>query len=126
MRPTRKGVGNFGAVLRADGAFIASRCEERFNAETTLDFLRSLRDHAPNGKRKVVIIFNDRFHHATTFQDWLQEVEGGIILLILPPYLSELNPFKRMRKLARRLHTHDRTFVDIVELIGRLDQQFKD
>ena len=124
MRPTRKCVGYFGAVRHSDGAFLASKCEERFNAETTFEFLRSLRDRDLDGRRKVVIIDNARFHHATLFKDWLLEVEEDLVLLFLPPYSPELNPIERVWKLTRRSCTHNRLFADLGELAGRLDRQF--
>lgn len=123
FRPTRKAVGYFGAVRCSDGAFLASRCEERFNASTTFDFLRALR--AVDGDdRKVIIIDNARFHHAAMFKDWLKDVEDDLVLLFLPPYSPELNPIERAWKLVRRSCTHNRLFADIGELAGRLDRQF--
>jgi len=125
MRPTRKGAGYFGPVRHSDGAFLASRCEGRFNAETAFDFLRSLRDRDLSGKRKV-IIDNARLHHAALFKDWLWEVEEDLVLLFLPPCSPELDPIERVWKLARRSCTHNRLFADLGELAGRLDRQFKE
>lgn len=124
MRPTRKCVGYFGAVRHSDGAFLAWRCEERFNAETTFQFLKMLRAFDPNGQKKVVIIDNARYHHAVLFKDWREEVKEDFVLLHLPPYSPELNPIERAWKLTRRSCTHNRLFADLGELAGRLDRQF--
>jgi len=109
-----------------EGALLASRCEERFIAETTFDFLRLLRDRDYDGTRKAIIIDNARYHHVTLFKDWLREVEEDLVLLFLPPYSPELNPIERLWKLARRSCTHNRLFADLSELAGRLDRQFQD
>ncbi len=125
MQPTHKCVGYFGAVRVTDGVFLTSRCEDRFNAETTFEFLRELRD-LDRGVLKVVIIDNARYHHAVLFKDWLRDVEEEFVLLFLPPYSPELNPIERVWKLARRSCTHNRLFEDLGELAGRLDRQFWD
>jgi transposase len=124
MRPTRKAIGYFGAVRRSDGAFLVSRCEERFNAETTFEFLKVLHD-LDRDRRKVVIIDNARYHHAILFKDWLEKVKDELVLLFLPPYSPELNPIERVWKLTRRSCTHNRLFADLGELASRLDGQFE-
>jgi hypothetical protein len=46
-RPTRKSVGYFGAVRLKDGKFLFAREHDRFNAETTWEFLRLLHSRNP-------------------------------------------------------------------------------
>jgi len=103
---------------------LAWGCQERFNAETTFQFLEMLQAFGANGKKKVVLIDNARYHHAVLFKDWLEEVQDDFVLLHLPPYSPGFNPIERVWKLTRRLRTHNRLFADLGELSGRLDRQF--
>jgi len=43
----------------------------------------------------------------------------------LPPYIPHLNPAERVRKLARRMGTHNRHFVLLDDVIAAIESQFR-
>jgi transposase len=107
--PTRDGVGYFGAVRIRDGKFVYSREEKRFNAQTSITFLKKLRRiscHA--GRREVLIVDNVRYHHARLHKKWRNTYRKRFARLFIPPYSPELNPVERAWKLTLRKATHNR------------------
>lgn len=124
MQPTRESVGYFGAVRLADGAFVSSKCQGRFNAQTMGQFLRKLLRHGRKGKKKVAILDNVKYHHALLLRPWLKEVKDDLALRFIPAYSPDLNPIERFWKKTRTDCTHNRLFADTGELCGRLDRQF--
>lgn len=112
--PTRKQVGYFGAVRLRDGKFVGAREDGRFDAQTTWQFLRRLRQASRrSGRRVEVIVDNARFHHATLHSGWRTEQEPEFHLLFLPAYSPELNPIERVWKLVRRRCIHNQYFPTI-------------
>lgn len=67
-------------------------CEEHesYDAEVFLKFLKNVVLNNPNGKT-VIILDNARIHHAKLLQPFLEENEGRLQMMYLPPYSPELN-----------------------------------
>jgi len=123
--PTRKSVGYFGAVRLRDGKFIAAREKEKFDAQTTWNFLRQLRKTSRrSGRRVVVIIDNAKYHHAKLHFEWRQQQVPEFMLDFLPPYSPELNPIERVWKLVRRLVLHNHYFPELNEVCMAAENQF--
>ena len=123
--PTRKSVGYFGAVRLRDGKFEYRRECDKFNAESTFDFLKYLRKVTKSSsKQNILIIDNARFHHARLHKEWREACSDRFKLLFMPPYSPELNPIERVWKLIRRLCTHNRYFSKLEELIVKVESQF--
>ena len=124
--PTRKSVGYFGAVRLRDGKFLAAREPEQFDAQTTWDFLRQLRQVSGRaGRRVMLIIDNARYHHASLHRQWRKAQEPDFSLAFLPPYSPDLNPIERVWKLVRRLCLHNHYFPRLELVSGAVEAQFE-
>lgn len=64
--------------------------DEQYTAETFLYFLKKVVAAYPNGKI-VMILDNARIHHAKLLQPFLEELNGRLRLIFLPPYSPQLN-----------------------------------
>jgi hypothetical protein len=125
--PTRKSVGYFGAVRLRDGKFLFEREDNRFDAMTTWNFLRQLRQCSRRaGRRVVVITDNAKYHHAKLHAEWRAEQEPEFVLSYLPPYSPDLNPIERIWKLTRRLCLHNRYFPALTGVVQAVERQFAD
>lgn len=123
--PTRKSVGYFGAVRLHDGKFLLQREPARFDALTTWNFLRLLRQRSRRAGRRVVVIIDDaKHHHATLHAAWRAEQEPEFLLSYLPPYSPDLNPLERVWKLTRRLCLHNCYFPALAGVIEAVEAQF--
>ena len=124
--PTRKSVGYFGAVRLRDGTFLFEREDHAFDAMTTWNFLRQLRQCSRRaGRRVVVITDNAKYHHAKLHADWRVEQEPEFVLSYLPPYSPELNPIERVWKLTRRRCLHNRYFPTLTGVVEAVESQFQ-
>lgn len=124
LAPTRKSVGQFGAVNLGAGALV-TQVAEKFDAITFESFLKKLLKHRAKGKRMMLIIDNARYHHAKLLKPLLHKHRRALKLLFLPPYSPNLNPIERVWKLTRRLCTHNRYFASLDELKVALSKQMK-
>jgi transposase len=123
--PTRKSVGYFGAVRLRDGKFLFQREATCFDAMTTWNFLRQLRQCSCRaGRRVLVIIDNAKYHHAKLHAAWRAEQEPEFLMSYLPPYSPDLNPIERVWKLTRRLCLHNRYFPALAGVIEAVEGQF--
>lgn len=124
--PTRQSVGYFGAVRLRDGKLLVQSERQRFDAQTTWDFLRRLRRcSGRSGRRTVVIIDNAKYHHANLHREWRAEQEPEFELMFLPPYSPDLNPIERVWKLVRRLRLHNRYFPELEDVVVSVEEQFR-
>jgi len=124
--PTRKSVGYFGAVRLRDGKFLFEREDLCFDAMTTWNFLRHLRQCSRRaGRRVVVITDNAKYHHARLHAEWRAELEPEFVLSYLPPYSPDLNPIERVWKLTRRLCLHNRYFPTLRGVVDAVESQFE-
>ncbi len=64
--------------------------DEQYTAETFLKFLQKVMLAYPTGK-VVIVLDNARIHHAKLLQPFLNELEGRLELVFLPPYSPQLN-----------------------------------
>lgn len=64
--------------------------EEQYTAKEFLAFLHKVTATYPTGKI-VMILDNARIHHAKLLEPFLEEMEGRIELIYLPPYSPQLN-----------------------------------
>jgi transposase len=64
--------------------------DEEYTAETFLIFLRKVITAYPTGKI-VMVLDNARIHHAKLLKPLLDELNGRLELVFLPPYSPELN-----------------------------------
>jgi len=123
--PTRQSVGYFGAVRLRDGKFLFQREATCFDAMTTWNFLRQLRQCSRRaGRQVVVIIDNAKYHHAKLHATWRAEQEPEFLMSYLPPYSPDLNPIERVWKLTRRLCLHNRYFPALIGIIEAVEGQF--
>ena len=123
--PTRQSVGYFGAVRLRDGKFVFSRETNRFDAQSTWNFLDLLRQRSRRAGRAVALIIdNAKYHHANLHRTWRQEQAPNFVLDYLPPYSPDLNPIERVWKLVRRLRLHDEYFPTLQAVIDAVESQF--
>jgi transposase len=64
--------------------------DEQYTAETFLAFLRKVVVAYPIGKI-VLVLDNARIHHAKLLEPFLDEMNGRLKLVFLPPYSPQLN-----------------------------------
>ena len=123
--PGRKSVGYYGAVRLRDGKFLFQREATCFDAMTTWNFLRQLRQCSRRaGRRVVVITDNAKYHHAKLHAGWRQEQQGWFSLDFLPPYSPELNPIERVWKRTRRNRLHNVYFPKLTLVVEAVEGQF--
>lgn len=123
--PTRKSIGYFGAVRLRDGKFVFVREPNKFDAQTTWNFLKHLRQRSSrSGRRVVLIIDNAKYHHAKLHRDWREKQGMDFELDYLPPYSPDLNPIERVWKLVRRLCLHDQYFATLEAVMEAAEEQF--
>jgi aryl-alcohol dehydrogenase-like predicted oxidoreductase len=68
---------------------------------------------------------NARYHHAPRLSLFLHQHRRSLQLLFLLPDCPDLNPIKRVQKLARRLSTHNRYFAESVDLVLGVSEQMQ-
>ena len=124
-QPTRKSVGDYGAVRLRDGRFFFRQETGKFNALTCWEFLKELCATSTRTARRVVVITdNARYHHARLHRDWRQQEAEHFRLDFLPPYSPELNPTQRISKLTRRLCVHNRYFPSLNDVVLAVEAEF--
>ena len=124
--PTRKSVGYFGAVRLRDGKMLWKREDDRFNAQSTWDFLKTIEAFSrKSGRKAVVIADNARYYHAKLHQDWRKKVKKRMVLDFLPPYSPDLNPIERVWKLIRRLRVHNQYFPALESVREAVEDQMQ-
>ncbi|MFU2154706.1 IS630 family transposase, partial [Paenibacillus larvae] len=64
--------------------------DEQYTAETFLNFLQKVISKYPDGKI-VMVLDNARIHHAKLLHPFLEEMNGRLELVFLPPYSPQLN-----------------------------------
>ncbi len=64
--------------------------DEQYTAETFLSLLQKVLAHYPNGKI-VIVLDTARIHHAKLPQSFLEEMNGRVELVFLPPYSPQPN-----------------------------------
>lgn len=64
--------------------------DEQYTAETFLNFLQQVTLTYPVGKI-VMVLDNARIHHAKLLHPFLEEMNGRLELVFLPPYSPQLN-----------------------------------
>jgi transposase len=78
------------ATLDYETGQIVWQEDEQYTAETFLCFLQKVVSVYPEGKI-VMILDNARIHHAKLLQPFLEEMNGRLELVFLPPYSPQLN-----------------------------------
>ncbi|WP_251047706.1 IS630 family transposase [Planococcus sp. ISL-110] len=84
-----KGVKLIGILNYETGAILCTE-EEKYDAQTFLNFLTQLLKAYPAGKI-VMVLDNSRIHHANLIQPFLQENRDRLELVFLSPYSPQLN-----------------------------------
>ena len=97
---------------------VYSSIESKFNADTFLDFVKSLVPYIPNGKKFAMIIDNARPHHAKKVTTYVKENISNLEFLFLPPYSPDLNPAENIWKLLRKKATHN-VYFDSLEALAQ-------
>lgn len=124
LAPTRKSVGQFGAVNLRCGTLI-TQVDEKFNAITFQSFIEKLLSYRTKGKQMILILDNARYHHAKLIKSFLDKHRRILKLIFLPPYSPNLNPIERVWKLTRRRCTHNRYFASFEQLVTALSRQME-
>ena len=93
------------------------------DAQRVGSFLRHLLRHRARGRRMVLILDNARYHHACLLKPFRRQHRHVLRLDHLPPYSPDLNPIERVRKLTRRLCTHNQYFPELKDLLDAVSQQ---
>ena len=125
LHPTRKTIGFYGAVRLRDGRLFSYRPDGRFDGQSFLAFLKSLRMRTARCKKKIVLLAdNAKYHHSKIISDWIEPLDDKFTLLFLPPYSPELNPIERVWKLTRRTTIHNRYFNNLDELTYAVEDLF--
>jgi hypothetical protein len=123
--PTRKSVGYFGAVRLRDGKFLFAREHDRFNAETTWEFLRLLHSRSLKSRRRVVVITdNAKYHHATFTALGVKNMNRNSALITCRLTVLTSIPIERVWKLTRKLCIHDEYFSSFEAVITVVEAHF--
>ena len=78
------------------------------------------------GRKKYVVVDNDRIHFAKPVQAFLAEHQEEIELICLPTYSPKLNPVERFWKQLRRQVTHTHFFQTMERLRDAVTSFFRD
>ena len=98
---------------------VYSSIETKFNADTFLNFVKSLVPYITEGKKFVMILDNARPHHAKKVAKYVKENIPNIEFLFLPPYSPDLNPAENIWKLLIKNATHNVYFDSLKALYNK-------
>jgi hypothetical protein len=74
--------------------------DEEYTADKFLVFLKKVVETYPTGKI-VMVLDNARIHHAKLLEPFLEEQQGRLEFVFLPPYSPELNYRRRSMEMAK-------------------------
>lgn len=97
--------------------------DEVFNAETYLSFLKKIAKHYRR-QGAVLIQDNASYHKDTEVWSWFYNNRHWLDVYNLPPYSPELNPTERLWQHTRKNGTHNRSFLNVEELVATLSRVF--
>lgn len=100
---------------------VYSSIVNKFNADTFLDFIKSLVPYIPDGKKFVMILDNARPHHAKRVTEYVEVNIPNVEFLFLPPYSPDLNPAENVWKLLRKKATHNVYFDSFQSLFLKVE-----
>ena len=119
----RRSVKVFGCV-EVNSARFLYHTDEVFNATTYLDFLEQVADHYY--PRPVIWVQdNASYHKDQSVREWYAANCSWWQAADLPPYSPELNAVERLWHHTRITGTHNKYFVDTVELYSTLTRVFR-
>lgn len=72
----------------------------------------------------MIVLDNARYHHAKLLAALLNKYAHVLTLLFLPPYSPQWAPIERVRKLTRRLATHNRYFETLGAVLDSVQRCF--
>ncbi len=70
---------------------------QKYDAQVFLEFLKQILELYPTGKI-ILVLDNARIHHAKLLKPFLEEHEGQLELMFLPPYSPNLNMIEGLWK----------------------------
>lgn len=126
LRPATYEKIGINGTINMDTGEVYSSITEKFNAETFLDFIKTLVPQIPKGKKFVMILDNARPHHAKKVTQYIEENVSNIEFLFLPPYSPDLNPSENVWKLLRRKTTHNVYFDSLAALLEKVKLTLND
>ena len=91
---------------------------ETLKATQFQHFLEGLINRYKNSGKMLLILDNDRAHHAKQLKPFLEANKDKLKLLFLPPYSPDLNPMEWFWKFLRKQVTHN-TFFDTFKKFQR-------
>lgn len=95
---TRKRRSIFGAL--SENEFSAQLTEERCNAQTWLQFLKSL---LRKYKKILIVVDGAKYHFEKKYvQKFYEEKKDTLVVVQLPPYSPELNPIEQVWKKVKK------------------------
>ena len=105
---------------------VYSTISDKFNADSFLNFIKSLISKIPYGKKFVMILDNARPHHARKVTEYIEKNVSNLELLFLPPYSPNLNPAENVWKLLRKQATHNVYFDNLKSLYFKVENTLEE
>ncbi|MDQ0193552.1 transposase [Paenibacillus wynnii] len=98
--------------------------DEQYTAVTFLSFLQKVVAHYPTGQIAIVLD-NARIHHAKLLLPFLEEMNGRLELVFLPPYSPQLNLVEGLWKWLKSDVINNVFYHTVAEIRNNV-QQFMD
>lgn len=121
----RKGLKMFGAIGFFDGSFHYMECEEKFNGQSYILFLKQL---MMKFTCPVILIEDGATYHRSgivnTFKTQMK-VEGRLFVHRLPSYSPDYNPIEKLWKNTKKEATHCKYFPTFEDLRSSVVKAFK-
>ncbi len=116
----------FGCIDIMQSKFLYNFANEKFNAESYIDFLEKI--IAKNYYRQKVIYIQDNapYHKNKIVLEWFNENYKWIILKNLPAYCPELNATESIWHYTRMEGIHNQYFDSKDEIRKNLEKIFRD
>lgn len=110
-----RGAKLIGVLNYATGHILCTE-EEKYDAVTFLEFLKTVLAHYSTGKI-VMILDNARIHHAKVLEPFLAENKERLELVFLPPYSPELNLIEGLWKWLKESVINNVFFPNVQKII---------
>ena len=89
---------------------------DRLNANSFIEFIKSLIDYLPKNKKYIFIFDNGPSHKAKISKNYLQNLGSNYFIEFLPTYSPQLNAIETCWKIIRHDVTNSNLFKSIEDL----------
>ena len=116
----RKGYKILGLIEYYSGKFFFKGQEERFNSETSANFILEILHKTDN--HLILIQDGARYHTSKAMQTFFDEHRERLTVYQLPAYSPDFNPIEKLREKVKQEGTHLHYFPTFEALVGKVNE----